>query len=60
MLVEDEAESVSVEFLAAMSDPPISRMSPASVLQLRLSHRPTLRLWVKLQAPRVKEVQVCL
>ena len=59
-LAEDEAESVSVEFLAALSDPPMSRMSPPSVPQLRWSHLPTVRLWAGLQAPRVKEVQVCL
>ena len=61
MLVEDEAESVSVEFLALLSDPPMSKMSPASVAQLRWSHLATVRLWAGLQpAPRVKEVQVRL
>ena len=60
MLVEDEEESVSVEFLALLSDPPMSIMSPASVAQLRWSHLPTARLWAGLQPPRVKEVQVRL
>ena len=62
MLVEDEAESVSVEFLALLSDPPMSIMSPASVAQLRWSHlaTATARLWAGLQPPRVKEVQVRL
>ena len=60
MLVEEEAESVSVEFLAVLSDPPMSIMSPASVAQLRWSHLPTLKLWAGLQPPRVKEVQVRL
>ena len=60
MLVEEEEESVSVEFLSTMSDPPMSIMSPASVAQLRWSHLPTVRLWAGLQSLRVKEVQVCL
>ena len=60
MLVGDEEESVSVEFLALLSDPPISIMSPASVAQLRWSHLATVRLWAGLQPPRVKEVQVRL
>ena len=60
MLVEEEAESVSVEFLALLSDPPMSIMSPASVAQLRWSHLATARLWAGLQAPWVKEVQVRL